>query len=734
MIGIYLGLLKTQMQLAFRERIVIFFNYIFPLVFFFMFGELMDVRKGTGAAQYMLSTVLSIGILGNGLFGIGMRAVQDRQQGILKRLHLAPISAAPVLFATLVSGLLVYLPSALMTVGLAHWVYNMPLPANWGSLFLFLSVASLAFRGLGLIIASVVNTMNEAQILIQILYFPMMFLSGTTFPLNVLPEWLRVVSRFIPATYMTSGLQSILQNGESAMANLGAIAALAAAAAIGFVISYQLFRWDKEDRVTGKAKVWVMAVIAPFLVMGIWQSYRGSEAVRQAVNYREMMRDRNWLIRDVRVFSGGDPVLDRASVFVRNGRIERVVAEGGQLPTDLSQFIIVEGAGKTLMPGLIDVHTHLGGPPVVTGGMEEEFTDWPRTALNAYLYSGVIAVKSVGDATDDLLKLREKIRAGEMLGAEVFMTGPLFTAPGGHGTEYFKNFPEMVRQRLEPQMAAAYSNPAEAAARVDTLAGQGIDGIKVVLEAGGRGTLFERLDLRVFDAVAEAAGRHRLPIVVHTGDLQDIRDAIARKVAGLEHGAVRDLIPPDIIQQLSSLSIRYDPTLVVLDSFFKIARHDTSILDDPLARQTISGKLIAKMRTWMQTYQPTEQEGQAPDLLRMRAVENLRNLHAAGVTLVLGTDAGNAGTFHGPGVHREMEIWKNAGIPAADILKAVTLNNAQLLGAADRLGRIAPGYDASFVILEGNPLEDIAVTRRISDVFFKGERIRRSDLFKQPSS
>jgi imidazolonepropionase-like amidohydrolase len=100
------------------------------------------------------------------------------------------------------------------------------------------------------------------------------------------------------------------------------------------------------------------------------------------------------------VFSGGDPVIDRASVFVRNGRIERVVAEGGQLPTDLSQFVIVEGAGKTLMPGLIDVHTHLGGPPVVTGGMEEEFTDWPRSALNAYLYCGVIAVKSVGDATD----------------------------------------------------------------------------------------------------------------------------------------------------------------------------------------------------------------------------------------------------------------------------------------------------------------------------------------------
>src|SRR5256886_15692667 len=159
MIGIYFGLLRSQLQLAFRERIVIFFSYVFPLIFFFMFGELMNARQGEGTAQYMLSIVLSIGILGNGLFGIGMRAVQDREKGILRRLHLAPITPAPVLFATLISGLLVYLPAAVLTVMLAHWVYHMPLPENWGSLLLFLSVANLAFRSLGMIIASVVNTM-----------------------------------------------------------------------------------------------------------------------------------------------------------------------------------------------------------------------------------------------------------------------------------------------------------------------------------------------------------------------------------------------------------------------------------------------------------------------------------------------------------------------------------------------------------------------------------------------
>ena len=94
-------------------------------------------------------------------------------------------------------------------------------------------------------------------------------------------------------------------------------------------------------------------------------------------------------------------------------------------------------------------------------------------------------------------------------------------------------------------MTAAYTNPTEATARVDALAAQGVDGIKVVLESGGAGFLFERLDLAVFDAVAAAAKRHNLPIVVHTGTPQDIKDAADRNVAGIEHGAIRDIMPDD---------------------------------------------------------------------------------------------------------------------------------------------------------------------------------------------
>src|SRR5215813_15432924 len=141
----YFALLAADLRISMRERSVLFFNYLFPLIFFFMFGELLDARKSLGSAQFIVSTVMAIGIMGNGFFGVGMRAVQERELGILRRLRLAPITAAPILFSSLISGVLVYLPGAVFTLICANWFYHMPIPSNLLSLLGFVVVGSLAF-------------------------------------------------------------------------------------------------------------------------------------------------------------------------------------------------------------------------------------------------------------------------------------------------------------------------------------------------------------------------------------------------------------------------------------------------------------------------------------------------------------------------------------------------------------------------------------------------------------
>jgi imidazolonepropionase-like amidohydrolase len=99
------------------------------------------------------------------------------------------------------------------------------------------------------------------------------------------------------------------------------------------------------------------------------------------------------------------------------------------------------------------------------------------------------------------------------------------------------------------------------------------------------------------------------------------------------------------------------------------------------------------------------------------------------VPLVTGSDAGNLLVFHGPTVHRELQLWVEAGIPVAAALQAATWNAAKLLGADGRIGLIAEGRDANLLLVDGDPLRDVSSTERISLVVFKGERVRRADLF-----
>ena len=150
----YLALFKSNMRLTLRDRGVLFFNYLFPLIFFFAFAELFHAGVGSGIAS-IVSTVLVMGILGNGLWGAGMRSVQEREANILRRFKVTPISPLPILIAAMISGWLLFLPVLILLVGLAHFLYAMPIPPNWFSLFLMASLGVCSLRAIGLILAAV---------------------------------------------------------------------------------------------------------------------------------------------------------------------------------------------------------------------------------------------------------------------------------------------------------------------------------------------------------------------------------------------------------------------------------------------------------------------------------------------------------------------------------------------------------------------------------------------------
>ena len=482
------------------------------------------------------------------------------------------------------------------------------------------------------------------------------------------------------------------------------------------------------------AKFWLIAVLAPFIAMGAWQAYSKDNLVKGKMLAREMSRTRTLLIRDARLFLGDGNVIEQGAVLIKDGKIAEIYTGAAPDPKTVKAEAL-DAAGKTLMPGLIDVHVHLGAP----GGVYENPADYGSTdktfprELAAYLYSGVTAVKSAGDSLDEVLRVRTTVASGEKLGAELFVVGPLFTTPGGHGTEYAANLPEIARPAFDAGFLRMPQSAEEARKMVDDLAKRHVDGIKTILEAGGGTHTFVRMDPALVKAVADAAHANKLPVVSHTGNARDVEDAVNAGVDGIEHGSFIDAIPERVFAMMKQRGIAYDPTLVVVEAITSIAQGKLELFDRSLVQQVGPKKLLDSTKKYLQAQDSEKMRGGlgAYAMLLKHGGENLAAALRAGVPLVTGTDSGNIGVVHGPGIHRELQLWVEAGIPAGVALQAATYNAAQLLRASDRMGLIKKGYEANLLLVDGNPLKDISVTERISMVMLKGERIDRSELFDQ---
>ena len=268
----YLELIKIDLKLALRLRTVIFFNYLFPLIFFFTFGTVLGAGQSIDRITQVITMSLALGVLGSGLFGAGIRALQERELNILRRYKVTPITPGPLLVASMVTGWIVFMPYIVVLLALSHYYYHMPWPQHMASLLVFTSLGLIAFRAIGLVIASVANNMQEGTILVQLLYFPMLFLSGATFPSEFFPRSLQIVSKFIPATYYVEGIKEIVKNNQAI--NLQYVGALLLTTLVGFIVGVKLFRWEKEEKIRGSAKLWVAAVLAPFLILGFWQFFQ----------------------------------------------------------------------------------------------------------------------------------------------------------------------------------------------------------------------------------------------------------------------------------------------------------------------------------------------------------------------------------------------------------------------------------------------------------------------------
>lgn len=267
-------LTKVRMRLALRNRAFIFFSLIFPMMFLFLFLGYF-AHGNVAAVPYMLASVLALTIMGS-FWGLSMQLVTFREQGILRRFRVTPVSAAAMLGSSIASNYILTLPTVAIEFLVARRIYHM---RDWGNLwgvFLLVTLGIVTFAALGLIVASVTNTAQETQVINQILWSVFLFLSGATLPLPMLPGWIQSFALFVPATYLVVGLERVLLSRVGAVQIGPELIALAVSAGIAFAVSTQLFRWEPEAKVPRSAKLWAAAAIVPFLLLGAWETARGN--------------------------------------------------------------------------------------------------------------------------------------------------------------------------------------------------------------------------------------------------------------------------------------------------------------------------------------------------------------------------------------------------------------------------------------------------------------------------
>ena len=261
------------MRLAMRNRAFLFFSLITPLAFLFGYGALAR-RTGPAAMPYFLGMVLALTIMGS-FWGLSVQLVTFREQGILRRFRVTPVGASAMLASSLISNYFLTLPTIAIEFYLSRSLFHMAGFGNLVSVFILVTIGTLTFASLGLIVASVTNTMQETQIINQIIWFIFLFISGATIPFPRLPAMVQKIAVFLPATYLVSGLQRAMVDKTSVL-DLGAyLASLIGCALIAFTIAAQLFRWEPESKMPRQAKLWAAAAVIPFLLLGIWENFNG---------------------------------------------------------------------------------------------------------------------------------------------------------------------------------------------------------------------------------------------------------------------------------------------------------------------------------------------------------------------------------------------------------------------------------------------------------------------------
>ncbi len=393
---------------------------------------------------------------------------------------------------------------------------------------------------------------------------------------------------------------------------------------------------------------------------------------------------------------GGTPIED-GTVILRGNKIEYAGSVGGvSVPRDAQ---IIEAKGKSVLPGLADMHVHLQGG---WDGISMDLLGYQRY-LNAMLYSGITTLMDTGDYQPWILQLRQEVASGHLLGPRIYCTGAMIDAA----------------DPAWPDLAYTVSSRAQISEVVQRDKRAKVDLIK------GYANLSDRMLRRL----VEEAHRAQIRVVIDQWERNGSPDLVRTGIDGFAHAPARKM-PADDIQLIHERRVFVITTLTVEEYSGRRRLADLRFLGEPLIADTTPPWFLTELRA--ETARPlteTEKhdvEASAAGFDEMK--RNVKKLHDAGVLLAAGTDAPYPGVFQGESLHHEMELLVESGMTPLEALRAATDNAARILNAQQEWGSLQAGRVANLVIVAGNPAVRISDTRKIEMVILNGKILDRLSL------
>ena len=404
------------------------------------------------------------------------------------------------------------------------------------------------------------------------------------------------------------------------------------------------------------------------------------------------------------IVGDGSAPIENSAFLVQNDRFTKIGRKGQLQPP--AGAVRVDLGGKSVIPALVDAHVHLGYRKGLSFTADNYTREILLDTLDRFAYYGVSAVLEAGTGRGDLpFQVRSEARSG----ARYLTAGRGLAMPNaGPGV---------------PMRDAAYGVTTEAEARkyVEELAAKKSDLIKIWVD--DRNGTVEKLKPNLYRAIIDEAHKHHVRVMAHIATLEDAKDLLRAGIDGFAH-VVRDR---DIDEELVAMLAQRRQVFFTETMWGErraIYGRKPAWIDEPMLADTFSAEEIKQLAAAFAPAVPEESRESARRLLR-----NVAKLHAAGVKLGLGTDTGGVtgGQYFGLASQIELELLVSAGLTPAQAITAATRNSAEILGL-DELGTVAAGKSADFIVLDANPLVDIASTRRISKVYLRGIELNRSGL------